>query len=140
MWRILCVGSHMTFPPPPPIYFTEKECIHPANFWFILLVPPIVLIITINQNFIPFCVMVTRLENFAKFCMSYGTFQYGIARLCLRCVLNGISACVWTSVSDTFWEYLNNSAILPGVHTCSRYSSSGNMFSVHTISCSLNGF
>ena len=28
----------------------------------------------------------------------------------------------------------------PGVHTCSRYSSSGNMFLVHTISCSLNGF
>ena len=28
--------------------------------------------------------------------------------------------------------------IRPGVHTCSRYSSSGNMFSVHTISSSMN--
>ena len=44
--------------------------------WYYL---PIVFSMTTKHNFHSFLCMITRLENVAKCCMSYRTFQYGIA-------------------------------------------------------------
>ena len=59
--------------------FYRKMINHSSWLLFCITVPQsLIWQQNIFHSFIHVC-MVTRLENVAKFCMSYGTFQYGIA-------------------------------------------------------------